>query len=71
MTVTGPVVLRWRSGQAPAPEMREFETLDAALDAVEAEWESLRDRAPQILDRRRVLNLSTEELRSMLEDAEA
>ena len=63
---TGPVFLRWRDGAAPEPVVDRFETLDAALDAVEARWPELRHRAPQILDRRRVLVLSTDELRSMM-----
>ncbi|HEV7265015.1 MAG TPA: hypothetical protein VGN83_08875 [Falsiroseomonas sp.] len=64
---TGPVYLRWRPTGAPAPEMERFEDLDAALDAVEARWQTLRDQAPQILDVRRVLLLSTEQLRGEFE----
>lgn len=59
----GPVYLRWRPAGAVAPEMERFADLDAALDALEARWEELRDAAPQILDARKVLLLSTEALR--------
>ena len=59
----GPFYLRWRVESAPKPEMERFDDLDAALDAVEARWAELRGQAPQILDTRRVLLLSTEELR--------
>lgn len=67
MTVVGPVYLRWRAGR-PAPEEERFDTLDAALDAVEARWESLQHQAPQILDMRRLLLLSTQELVEMSEE---
>ena len=63
MSGTGPVYLRWRPAGTPAPELERFDDLDAALDAVEARWMSLRDQAPQILDSRRVLLLTTEQLR--------
>jgi hypothetical protein len=63
MSQTGPVFLRWRPASMPAPELERFDDLDAALDAVEARWAELRGQAPQILDTRRVLLLSTEELR--------
>jgi hypothetical protein len=64
---SGPVFLRWRPGQSGlAPALERFDTLDAALDAVEARWEVLQHHAPQILDARRVLALSTDELRSMM-----
>ncbi|WP_372619159.1 hypothetical protein [Falsiroseomonas sp.] len=69
MSQTGPVYLRWRPTGAPAPEMERFDDLDAALDAVEQRWESLRDHAPQILDARRVLLLSTEQLRGEFDAA--
>ncbi len=70
MSVQGPVYLRWRAGRPRAEEER-FDTLDAALDAVEARWAALRHRAPQILDGRRILLLSTAELTGMWEEAEA
>ncbi|GGC45338.1 hypothetical protein GCM10011504_24730 [Siccirubricoccus deserti] len=66
MTELGPFYLRWRSGR-PAPEEETFETLDAALDAVEARWAELQHQAPQILDRRRVLRASTTELQGLME----
>jgi len=65
MTVEGPAYLRWRAGR-PKPEEERFETLDAALDAVEARWEVLRHQAPQVLDARRILLLSTAELEAMV-----
>jgi hypothetical protein len=64
MTTEGPAYLRWRAGR-PKPEEERFESLDAALDAVEARWETLRHQAPQILDHRRILLLSTAELEAM------
>jgi hypothetical protein len=69
--VIGPVYLRWRpvSGGA-APETERFADLDAALDAVEARWETLQHAAPQVLDGRRVLLASTEELKQMMEAEE-
>ena len=67
MSVQGPVYLRWRAGR-PLPEEARFETLDAALDAVEARWDELRQQAPQLLDSRRILLLSTAELVAMAED---
>jgi hypothetical protein len=60
-TPPGPVYLRWRAGR-PAPEEERFAVLVAALDAVEARWEALKDFSPQILDHRRVLMVSTAEL---------
>lgn len=63
MSQTGPVFLRWRPAGVSAPEMERFDDLDAALDAVEARWADLREQAPQILDARRVLLLSTEQLK--------
>jgi hypothetical protein len=62
MSQTGPVFLRWRPAGTVAPEMERFDDLDTALDAVEARWATLREQAPQILDARRVLLLSTAEL---------
>lgn len=70
----GPTFLRWWPAsvgvepghRAAGPKEERFETLDAALDAVEARWEALQHQAPQILDKRRVLLVSTEELRSMM-----
>jgi hypothetical protein len=49
--------------------LERFDTLDAALDAVEARWPALRHRVPQILDARRVLLLSTEDLQGMAEES--
>jgi len=69
MTDTGPVFLRWRPS-GPAPAMEQFEILDVALDAAEARWEVLQHQAPQILDARRVLLVSTEELRKAMEAEE-
>ncbi len=62
MSQTGHVYLRWRPEGMPAPEVERFDDLDAALDAVEARWATLRDQAPAILDARKVLLLSTAEL---------
>ncbi|MBP0462401.1 hypothetical protein J5Y09_00630 [Roseomonas sp. PWR1] len=70
MTTTGPVTLRWR-GNGSAPETETFPDLDAALDAVEARWETLQHQAPQILDARKILLISTEQLKdAMVEDDE-
>jgi hypothetical protein len=66
MTDKGPVFLRWRVQGGVAPKEEQFATLDDALDAVEARWEELQHQAPQILDRRRVLAVTTEELREMM-----
>lgn len=68
MTATSPVILRWWAG-GPAPSEERFENLDAALDAVEERWDSLQDQAPQILDARRVLMISTDDLHKAM-DAE-
>jgi hypothetical protein len=65
MADQGPIYLRWRAGR-PMPEQEQFETLDAALDAAEARWETLQHQAPQILDARRVLVLSTAELAAIV-----
>lgn len=62
MSGTGPVYLRWRPEGRIAPELERFDDLDAALDAVEARWAELRAQAPQVLDARKVLLLSTEQL---------
>jgi hypothetical protein len=70
MSQSGPFFLRFRPAGTPAPELERFDDLDAALDAVEARWATLRDQAPQILDARRVLLLSTEELRGEFDAAE-
>ena len=72
MTNPGPVHLRWRASGA-APETEEFPYLDAALDAVEDRWETLRHQAPQILDARRILLITTEQLEAAMveEDDEA
>jgi hypothetical protein len=48
MTIAGPVFLRWREGVSPAPAIEEFDSLDAALDAIEERWEKLQHQAPQI-----------------------
>jgi hypothetical protein len=69
MDQQGPVFLRWRPAAAPAPELERFEDLDTALDALEARWAELRDLAPQVLDARRVLLLSTDELRGEFDSA--
>jgi hypothetical protein len=63
----GPVHLRWR-GSGPAPVSETFATLDEALDAVESRWEEIRAGAPQILDARRVLLISTADLERMMEE---
>ena len=69
----GPAYLRWRSGSGAAPEMERFATLDDALDAVEARWETLKDQSPAVLDHRKVLVASTEDLANMMaaEDEES
>jgi hypothetical protein len=67
MSAKGPVTLRWR-GERPRPEEEQFATLDEALDAVVARWATLQHQAPQILDARRVLVVSTEELVSIAEE---
>lgn len=70
MTTQGPVHLRWRSAGA-APETETFPDLDAALDAVEDRWEALQHQAPQILDARRILLITTEQLHAaMVEEGE-
>ena len=66
-TPPGPVYLRWRAGR-PAPEEERFADLDAALDAVEARWDTIKDQSPQSLDHRKVLMLSTAELLEMAEE---
>ena len=70
MSPQGPVYLRWRAGR-PRPEEERFDTLDAALDAVEARWAALQHQAPQILDARRILLLSTAELAGMWTEEDA
>jgi hypothetical protein len=65
LTQSGPCTLRWRAGR-PSPEEERFENLDAALDAVEARWDTLQHQAPQVLDQRKVLLLSTSELQEMM-----
>lgn len=65
----GPVHLRWR-GAGPAALSETFATLDEALDAVEARWEEIRAGAPQILDARRVLLISTADLEMMMTEEE-
>ncbi len=71
MSVNGPVYLRWREAGATAPSLERFASLDEALDAVEARWETLQAQAPQVLDARKVLIVSTEDLlREMAADPE-
>lgn len=71
MTTQGPIHLRWRTAGA-APEMETFPDLDAALDAVEARWETLQHQAPQILDSRRILLITTDQLvASMVDEDES
>ena len=69
MTTPGPVHLRWRAAGA-APETESFPDLDAALDAVEDRWETLRHQAPQILDARRILLITTEQLEAAMVEEE-
>ena len=69
MTNPGPIHLRWRASGA-APETEEFPDLDAALDAVEDRWETLRHQAPQILDARRILLITTEQLEAAMVEEE-
>ncbi len=61
----GPDHLRYRAA-GPAPVVETFPDLDAALDAVEARWETLRHQAVQVLDPRKLLLLSTAELEEMM-----
>ena len=71
MSNPGPVHLRWRASGA-APEIEAFPDLDAALDAVEKRWEELQHQAPQILDARKILLISTDQLKAaMIEEDEA
>ena len=69
MTTQGPVLLRWRAAGA-APETETFADLDAALDAVEERWEELQRQAPQILDARRILLITTEQLQAAMIEGE-
>jgi hypothetical protein len=69
MTQQNPVYLRWRAGR-PQPEEERFDNLDAALDAVEARWETLQHQVPQILDHRRILMLSTAEILQLAEEGD-
>jgi hypothetical protein len=69
MSQSGPFYLRWRPAGTAAPELERFDDLDAALDAVEARWTTLREEAPQILDARKVLILSTAELQGEFDAA--
>lgn len=64
MAADGPVYLRWREGR-PIPAEERFESADAALDAVVARWATLQHQAPQLLDARRILMLSTDEIASI------
>jgi hypothetical protein len=68
--VIGPVWLRWR-GAGAEPEMESFPDLDAAVDAVVARWDALAAAAPQLLDGRKVLLASTDELRGIVEEETA
>jgi hypothetical protein len=70
MAEEGPVYLRWRAGR-PLPEEERFDTLDAAYDAIEARWATLQYLSPQLLDARRILLLSTAELRAMADEEAA
>ena len=70
MLAEGPVYLRWRAGR-PAPVEERFETTDDALDAIEARWSSLQHQAPQLLDARRILMLSTAELAAAVAESPA
>lgn len=65
MAANGPVYLRWRAGR-PAAEEERFASADEALDAVVARWESLQHQAPQLLDARRSLMLTTEEVTAIV-----
>lgn len=69
MSQSGPFYLRWRPAGTAAPELERFDDLDTALDAVEVRWATLRDQAPQILDARKVLILSTAELQGEFDAA--
>jgi hypothetical protein len=68
--VVGPVWLRRRGGGAE-PLLESFPDLDAAVDAVVARWDELEHQAPQLLDGRKVLLASTEELRGIAEEERA
>gem|GEM_PF-1509311 len=65
MTTQGPIHLRWRAAGA-SPETETFPDLDAALDAVEERWGDLQHQAPQILDHRKILLISTEQLKAAI-----
>jgi hypothetical protein len=66
--VPGPFYLRWNAGGSLAAQQEEsFVTLNAALDAVEARWDTLQHQAPRVFDRRRVLYASTADLCGMME----
>lgn len=65
MAADGPVYLRWRS-ERRAPEEERFEDADKALDAIEARWTSLQHQAPQLLDARRILMLTTAEIAAIV-----
>jgi hypothetical protein len=67
MSTSTTTYLRWRAGR-PKPEEERFDNLDAALDAVEARWDALQHQAPQLLDHRRILLLSTTELLALAEE---
>lgn len=68
--LVGPIWLRRREGGAE-PVLEQFADLDAALDAVVARWDALQHQAPQVLDGRRVLVASTEELREIVAEERA
>ena len=61
MTTHAPVHLRWRSAGA-APGSKTVPD----LDAVEARWETLQHQAPQMLDARRILLISTKQLKAAM-----
>ncbi len=69
MSQSGPFYLRWRPAGTAAPELERFDDLDAALDVVESRWATLREQAPQILDARKVLILSTAALQGEFDAA--
>ena len=69
MTTQGPVLLRWRAAGA-APETDDITDLDAARDAGEERWETLQHQAPQILDARRILLITTEQLQAAMIEGE-
>jgi predicted nucleic acid-binding Zn-ribbon protein len=65
------VFLRWRPANSADRQEERFDDLDSALDAAEARWEELQHQAPQLLDKRRVLVVSTEELQRLMQAEDA